>query len=110
MVLLRAFLGARAIETLKGMTPADLVDKVVEELKPILQLRDKPVETHLSLYASSMSYFKPGHASLAARLEHKASETKGLYLAGNGLKGVGIPDCVASGEAAAEKIIQDFNR
>jgi oxygen-dependent protoporphyrinogen oxidase len=55
-----------------------------------------------------MSYFKPGHLSQAARLEDKAAEQKGLYLAGNGFKGVGIPDCIAAGEVAAEKIFKDF--
>jgi protoporphyrinogen oxidase len=45
---------------------------------------------------------------LAARLLEKAGETRGLYLAGNGLSGSGIPDCVAAGEAAADKIIKDF--
>jgi oxygen-dependent protoporphyrinogen oxidase len=57
-----------------------------------------------------MSYFRPGHLSLAARIEQKASETKGLYLAGNGLKGVGIPDTIAAGQAAAEKIINDLKQ
>jgi protoporphyrinogen/coproporphyrinogen III oxidase len=105
-VLLRAFLGAGAIDKIKTRGEAALVDEVLEELKPILKLRDRPVIQHLTSYASAMSYFKPGHLSLAARLEQKASETKGLYLAGNGLKGVGIPDCVAAGQAAADKIFQ----
>src|SRR6185369_8969748 len=91
---------------LKAQGEAALVDEVLDELKPILKLKDRPVVQHLAAYASAMSYFKPGHLSLAARLEQKASESKGLYLAGNGLKGVGIPDCVATGQAAADKIFQ----
>jgi protoporphyrinogen oxidase len=47
---------------------------------------------------------------LSARLLEKASETPGLYLAGNGLSGSGIPDCVAAGESAAEKVIKDFKK
>jgi protoporphyrinogen oxidase len=43
-------------------------------------------------------------------MENKASETKGLYLAGNGLKGVGIPDCIAAGQSAAEKVFENLNR
>jgi len=54
-----------------------------------------------------MTYFKPGHLDRIARLEQKAAETKGLYLAGNGFKGVGIPDCISAGELAAEKIFQN---
>jgi protoporphyrinogen/coproporphyrinogen III oxidase len=107
-VLLRAFLGKEAVEQIKTQGEKAMVEKVFEELKPILNLRNHPIVHHLATYHSSMSYFKPGHLSQAARLEQKASEFKGLYLAGNGLKGVGIPDCIASGELAAEKIVLDL--
>jgi len=107
-VLLRAFLGAAAAAQLKEEGPAVVLEKVLEELKPILNLRDRPIVHHFASYSSSMSYFRPGHLSQAARLEQKAAETKGLYLAGNGLKGVGIPDCIAAGQAAADKIFQSL--
>jgi oxygen-dependent protoporphyrinogen oxidase len=106
--LIRVFLGAKAVQQLKVEGEDAIVHKVIEELTPILNLKSAPVVHHLAVYNASMSYFKPGHLSLSARLEDKASEQKGLYLAGNGLKGVGIPDCIASGEAAAEKIFKDF--
>ena len=104
--LLRVFLGKEAVELIQTEGEAKVIAKVLEELKPVLGLRSEPILQHLATYKASMSYFRPGHLSQAARLEQKASEIKGLYLAGNGLKGVGIPDCVASGQAAAEKIFQ----
>lgn len=109
-VLLRAFLGADAVQQTKEKGEQALVEKLLEELKPILTLRDRPITQHLATYQGSMSYFRPGHLSLAARIEQKASESKGLYLAGNGLKGVGIPDTIAAGQAAAEKIFQDLGK
>jgi oxygen-dependent protoporphyrinogen oxidase len=105
-VLLRAFLGQEAVEQVKAQGESAVLEKVLEELKPILNLRDRPVVHHLATYNASMSYFRPGHLSQVSRIEQKATETKGLYLAGNGLKGVGIPDCIAAGQAAAEKIFQ----
>jgi len=107
--LLRAFLGKEAVELVKSQGEAAVVAKVLAELKPVLGLRSEPIVQHLATYKASMSYFRPGHLSQASRLEQKASEIKGLYLAGNGLRGVGIPDCIASGQAAAEKIMQDLN-
>jgi oxygen-dependent protoporphyrinogen oxidase len=107
-VLLRVFLGAEAVEQLKVQGEDAIVKRVIEELTPILDLKGHPVVQHLASYNAAMSYFRPGHLSQAARLENKAAEQKGLYLAGNGLKGVGIPDCVASGETAAEKLLKDF--
>jgi oxygen-dependent protoporphyrinogen oxidase len=107
-VLLRAFLGPQASEGIKTQGAAAVIENVLEELKPILNLRDRPVVHHLASYTGSMSYFRPGHLSQVIRMENKASETKGLYLAGNGLRGVGIPDCIAAGQTAAEKIFQNL--
>ncbi len=108
-VLLRAFLGSEAVQQLKAGGESSLLEKVLDELKPILNLRGRPIAHHLASYNASMSYFRPGHLSQASRLEQKASESKGLYLAGNGLKGVGIPDTIASGQSAAEKIFQTIS-
>jgi protoporphyrinogen/coproporphyrinogen III oxidase len=105
-VLLRAFLGAGAVAQLKSEGELAIVEKVFEELKPILNLRDHPVAHHLATHNAAMSYFRPGHLELVSKLGQKGAEYKGLYLAGNGLKGVGIPDCVAAGELAAEKVLQ----
>jgi len=35
----------------------------------------------------------------------RASTRPGLYVAGNAYGGVGIPDCIRSGESAAEDLI-----
>ena len=104
-VLLRVFLGSQAVEELKTGDEPALLEKILEELNPILKLKDRPLVHHLAVYYGSMSYYRPGHLSQAARMEQKASEFPGLFLAGNGLKGVGIPDVIAAGQSAAEKII-----
>lgn len=104
-VLLRVFLGADAVKEIKSKGENAVMEMVLAELTPILNLKSHPIVHHWASYESSMSYFRPGHLSQATRMESKASEFKGLYIAGNGLKGVGIPDTIAAGQAAAEKIL-----
>jgi len=106
-VLVRAFLGAEAVGILRAQGEKAVLEKVLEELRPILGLKADPLVHHLASFPSAMSYYRPGHLSQASRLEQKAAETKGLYLAGNGLKGVGIPDCIAAGQAAAETLLKE---
>jgi oxygen-dependent protoporphyrinogen oxidase len=50
-----------------------------------------------------MPQYELGHLERTARLE--AALPPNLVLAGNGYCGVGIPDCVASGVAAAERVL-----
>ncbi len=107
-VLLRVFLGADAVAVAQKEGEEALLEDVLIELSPLLKLHYRPMVHHLSLYTSSMSYYRPGHADLVENLLKKVSETKGLYLAGNGLKGIGIPDAIAAGECVADKIFQDL--
>lgn len=107
-VLLRVFLGAEVVQELKNQGDAVILEKILEELKPILRLKDRPLVHHWARYEASMSCYRPGHLSQVTRLEQKASEYKGLYLAGNGLKGIGIPDTITAGQAAAQTIFQSL--
>ncbi len=45
-----------------------------------------------------------GRLERVADIERTLDGLPGLALAGNGLNGVGIPDCVHSGELAAERV------
>ena len=53
-----------------------------------------------------MPQYEVGHLERVGEIERLASELPGLALAGNAYRGAGIPDCVRSGEAAAEYLLQ----
>jgi oxygen-dependent protoporphyrinogen oxidase len=48
-----------------------------------------------------MPQYLLGHLERVARIESAQREHAGLFLAGNAFHGVGLPDCIASGERAA---------
>jgi len=52
-----------------------------------------------------MPQYEVGHLDRVSEIEKLATELPGLSLAGNAYRGAGIPDCVRSGEAAAEYLI-----
>jgi oxygen-dependent protoporphyrinogen oxidase len=49
-----------------------------------------------------MPQYEVGHLERVSEIERMAGELPGLALAGNAYRGAGIPDCIRSGEAAAE--------
>ena len=51
-----------------------------------------------------MPQYHVGHLDRVARIEQLAARHPTLALAGNAYHGVGIPQCIASGEQAAERI------
>ena len=51
-----------------------------------------------------MPQYNLGHPERLKRLETAIERWPGLALAGNGYRGIGIPDCIHSGELAAETV------
>jgi len=52
-----------------------------------------------------MALYPVGHPARIAELEARVASIPGFYLAGNAYQGIGIPDCIRMGKAAAEKIL-----
>jgi protoporphyrinogen/coproporphyrinogen III oxidase len=52
-----------------------------------------------------MPQYQLGHLDRVETIERKLGALPGLALAGSAYRGVGISDCVRSGEAAAETIL-----
>jgi oxygen-dependent protoporphyrinogen oxidase len=52
-----------------------------------------------------MPQFTVGHLGRVVEIDGEAASIPGFALAGAFLRGVGIPDCIRSGEEAAESVI-----
>ena len=65
-----------------------------------------PVLTRVRHHAHAMPQYTVGHLERVAEIERRAAGASGLVLAGAAYRGVGIPDCVRSGEAAGETALR----
>ena len=52
-----------------------------------------------------MPQYNLGHPDKLAKIESALAKHPGLALAGNGYRGIGIPDCINSGKVAVERIL-----
>jgi len=52
-----------------------------------------------------MPQYEIGHLDRVAETENDLGHFPGLTLAGNSYRGAGIPDCIRSGEVAAEAMM-----
>jgi oxygen-dependent protoporphyrinogen oxidase len=57
-----------------------------------------------------MPPYAVGHLERVESMEARATALPGLALAGAAYRGVGIPDCVRSGEAAADALAELLRR
>jgi oxygen-dependent protoporphyrinogen oxidase len=100
-VLLRCFLGGPDTE---GLSPDRLEEIIRDELREILGIEARPILVKTFLWPNAMAQYRVGHLDTVAAIESRLERHPGLALAGNGLRGVGVPDCVRSGEAAADRL------
>ena len=52
----------------------------------------------------SMAQYTVGHAERIRELETCLESVPGIFVAGNGYHGIGVPDCIRMGKEAAERI------
>jgi oxygen-dependent protoporphyrinogen oxidase len=57
-----------------------------------------------------MPQYHLGHLARVERIERRVAAVPWLALAGNAYRGVGVPDCVRSGERAAERALAAVQR
>jgi oxygen-dependent protoporphyrinogen oxidase len=103
--LLRCFLGgSRDPEVLK-LPDEEVVALVRQELKEILNFSFAPLFCRIHRWPASMAQYPVGHAERVRRIQSQLEDLPGIYLAGNAYSGIGISDCIRTGRAAAQKII-----
>ena len=104
-VLLRAFVGG-ALQQEQALWPdAKLQDAVCGDLRQLLGLSATPTLCRVSRHPSAMPQYHVGHLERVERLEAAARRWPGLALAGNAYRGVGVPDCIRSGDNAARGML-----
>lgn len=107
-VLLRAFVGGSLQPKLFQDDDATMEKNVRDELARLLGVVAEPVFSRVWRLPNSMPQYHLGHQARIERIEALLAEFSNLALAGNAYHGVGIADCVRTGEAAAEKIVNYF--
>ena len=103
-VLLRAFAGGALQPEIFALDEAEMAKRVEADLRELLGIREDPRFIEVAKWERSMPQYEVGHLDRVSEIEKLVSELPGLALAGNAYHGAGIPDCVRSGEKAAESM------
>jgi protoporphyrinogen/coproporphyrinogen III oxidase len=104
--LIRCFLGGASDEAVLGLSDDEILATVRRELNEIIKLDAEPLFTRVYRWRGAMAQYAPGHLDRVARIEEIVRNTPGLALAGNYFKGIGVPDCVRTGQEAAKDVLQ----
>ncbi|MGK0673954.1 MAG: protoporphyrinogen oxidase [Halothiobacillaceae bacterium] len=105
-VLLTAFIGGRRHEEVGDWDDARVIDRVLDDLGPILGCRASPVMTHISRWPRAIPQYELGHLQRIAALDTALASLPGLWTRANWRDGVAVSDCIRNAWALAERLAE----
>ncbi len=108
MVLLRGFLGGEGRDHAADLDEESLLADCRRELKRLMGIVAEPSLVRVDRHREVMPRYRVGHLVRAEQIEARVAALPRLELAGGFTRGVGIPDSVKSGEAAAESLAAEL--
>ncbi len=103
-VVVRCFAGRAGRDGIVAANDASLLELAQRELRVVHGITARPLLSRVVRWPRGMPQYTLGHRERLDRISARLDAHPGLQLAGASYRGVGIPDCIASGWAAAEHI------
>jgi protoporphyrinogen/coproporphyrinogen III oxidase len=108
-VLVRTFVGGARDPNAVADTDAQLVDRSLRALTPVIGIRGAPLFTRVYRFPRANAQHEVGHLARLDAIGRALARHPGLFVTGSGFRVTGIPDGVADGRATA-RAAADFSR
>jgi oxygen-dependent protoporphyrinogen oxidase len=106
-VLIRCFIGGALRRELVELDDEKLKEMAISELQQTVDFQGEPELTRVIRWRNCMPQYHLGHQTLVDEIEELTAKHRGLELAGNSYRGVGIPACIESGSLAIKRLIAE---
>jgi oxygen-dependent protoporphyrinogen oxidase len=107
--LVRCFIGGWGNEAVLDTPDDEVFAAVAKDLRDIVGITAAPRFARVYRWRGAMAQYVRGHLARVRRIEELRRGIPGLELAGNAYRGIGVPDCIASGQAAATALLANRN-
>ncbi len=103
-VLIRCFLGGALHPGLAELPEDELARLADDQLRRLIGIVGEPRFTRTMRFPRAMPQYEVGFPERARRIAARLADLPGLAVAGGAVGAVGLPDCIRSGERAAERV------
>ncbi len=107
--LLRVFIGRAGQQHDIAWDEKNLIELAREELANTLGIQAQPLFTRVHIFENAMPQYNRGHLQRLEKIEDRLKKLPWLALAGAGYRGIGIPDCIHSGDGAARRVLDRWS-
>ncbi|HZL07309.1 MAG TPA: protoporphyrinogen oxidase, partial [Coriobacteriia bacterium] len=109
-VLLRGFVGGPRNQAVMEKSDEELTEIVRKQFVELLGMKPdaQPVFSRVYRWKGGMPQYTLGHLDRVDEIEARSGSIPGFALAGGGYRGVGVPNCIESGERAVSKVLGEW--
>ena len=100
----RAYFGGATADALMAQTDDEIAGTAKRELEKVLGALPEAAVTVVRRWPDALPQYEVGHGERMAQLQSRVDAMGALHLLGNGYRGVGLPDLVRDGRAAARSL------
>ncbi|MDN5915461.1 MAG: protoporphyrinogen oxidase [Pseudonocardia sp.] len=108
LVRLRVSMGRFGEASTLQVTDDELLARARTDLRVLDGIDADPVAAHVQRWGGGLPQYGVGHLDRIAALESAVGGVPGLAVAGSALHGVGVPACVGTARAAAERVAESL--
>ncbi|MCL4467858.1 MAG: protoporphyrinogen oxidase, partial [Deltaproteobacteria bacterium] len=105
-VLLRFFVGGTANQEMVFKSDDEIAGLVRAELKDIMGVTAEPLFVRIYRWDRAMPQYTIGHGSRIKTIEQLTAGLGNIQLCGSAYHGIGISDCINSGNTAAQSVLK----
>ncbi len=109
-ILARAFVGGVLQNEMNALPDDAIAAAAHDEFRALLGVTAAPGIVEVQRWPQSMPQYDVGHLDRVGAIERVATRLPRFVLAGAAYRGVGVPDCIRSGEEAARNILDQLGQ
>lgn len=104
--LIGVHFGRLGEDIVMSLSNSQIEEEIRSDLQKMLGIQEKPSYRLIKRWPNSLPQFTTQHEQKREGLiKHFGQDYPGVYLAGNGINGFGIPSCIRQGETISKKAI-----
>ncbi|NVN89241.1 MAG: protoporphyrinogen oxidase [Desulfuromonadales bacterium] len=105
-VLLRSMMGGACFPEYVKFSDDEVVARVRKDLKATMGIDAEPSFIRIFRHPQAIPQYVVGHGKRLQALEERLGGLPGLILTGNSYRGIGLNDCVAAAQRAADQVME----
>jgi len=104
-VLLRSMMGGACFPEYVTLSDDEVESRVKKDLKAIMKIEAEPSFVRIFRHPQAIPQYTVGHGKRLEALDAQLKSHPGLILTGNSYRGIGLNDCVAAAQRAADEAL-----